>query len=409
MFSLYYRRYSELVEEPSDLTHREFAFTFFDRPGMSRHIVFSSAKEMREFLARNVPQHAYYSSAYYEYPDAERMEEKVWLGADLVFDIDVDHIATPCKAQHDTWHCPNCGASGWGFIESCPKCGNENLKRKTWVCETCISVARDEVIKLLDMLLEDFGFSDSEMFVVFSGHRGFHVHVEGDAVRDLDQDARREIADYVRGVGLEPEAFTVPGRRKNSLKMAAKPDDPGWYGRIARAVLDWVLSLDRASAARVVRGRRVRSLLELSERAREDPMNTDWIEDLELTREEWSRLISLIAREEGVEIDERVTIDIKRLIRLPGTLHGKTGLRVISMSPHEVENIDVLEKARVLSDEEVPITIKSAPKRVLDIDLSNVSGKAKVPLYLSLYLVANGADVELSREPYVAFVKGLVS
>jgi DNA primase catalytic subunit len=32
--------------------------------------------------------------------------------------------------------------------------------------------------------------------VTFSGHRGFHLHLENEDVRNLDQDARRESARY---------------------------------------------------------------------------------------------------------------------------------------------------------------------------------------------------------------------
>ena len=52
------------------------------------------------------------------------------------------------------------------------------------------------------MLENDFGFSADELHVFFSGHRGYHVHVEDEAVRSLDAMARKEIVDYVTGLGL---------------------------------------------------------------------------------------------------------------------------------------------------------------------------------------------------------------
>ena len=405
-FKAYYSRASSLVEEPSEIAQREFAFAFFDRPGMHRHIVFRDAAELRGFVARSVPRHAYYSSAYYRYPDAERMDEKVWLGADLVFDIDVDHIDTPCKALHDSWQCPKCGASGKGFVETCPKCGYENVKRKTWVCETCINVARDEVIKLVEMLTGDFGLSSDEVHVVFSGHRGFHVHVESEVVKELGQDARREIADYVRGMGLEPEAFTVPGPRR-TLRLVAKPEDPGWYGRVARSVLDWILSLDEKSAALIARGRRVRTLVRLAERLRGRAQSADWLEEVELTRAEWLRLLSLVSRAEGAHIDERVTIDVKRLIRLPGSLHGKTGLRVSRLSLYELENVDVIREARVFGDDEIMINAVNVPQKALDVELQAKAAVLKVPLYLLVYLVANGAEIGVLESPPIRLASGI--
>jgi DNA primase small subunit len=38
--------------------------------------------------------------------------------------------------------------------------------------------------------------------VFFSGHRGYHVQIENEVVKTLDAMARKEIVDYVSGLGL---------------------------------------------------------------------------------------------------------------------------------------------------------------------------------------------------------------
>ena len=129
--------------------------------------------------------------------------KKGWLGADLVFDIDADHIPTTCNKIHDEFTCAKCGFCGRGITpEACPICEGTKFETKTWPCELCIESARSEAAKLLDMLKNDFGFSSDELHVFFSGHRGYHVHVENEAVRSLDAMARKEIVDYVTGLGL---------------------------------------------------------------------------------------------------------------------------------------------------------------------------------------------------------------
>src|SRR5512138_1285427 len=77
---------------PPRFDRREFGFMFFDKTFVQRHIGFSSNADLKRFLIQNVPSHAYYSSAYYRAPGAGTMEEKGWLGADLIFDLDADHI-----------------------------------------------------------------------------------------------------------------------------------------------------------------------------------------------------------------------------------------------------------------------------------------------------------------------------
>ena len=52
----------------------------------------SGQQELIDYIKNLIPSHIYYSSAYYEKPDAATMGEKGWCGADLIFDLDADHI-----------------------------------------------------------------------------------------------------------------------------------------------------------------------------------------------------------------------------------------------------------------------------------------------------------------------------
>lgn len=359
-FKSYYGR--TRVPPPPHSEKREYGFQLFGIQGMLRHISFSSENELNEFLRSRVPQHVYYSTALYENPSAPSMSEKVWLGAELVFDIDIDHVDTSCKELHDSWRCKNCGAEGRGQPRTCPLCGSENLERKNWVCDICINAAREEALKLLDFLENDFGVSRDEVRITFSGHRGFHIHAQREDLLGLDQDARREISDYVRGLGLEAELML--SRAKGGLyNFRYSIESPGWPGRIARYVA-----------------------LLLSERTVGNSLP-------ELPKAEWVRLIKLAVEELGAKIDEKVTIDIHRLIRLPGTLHGKTGLKVLGLSASEIEALaaeDILRKALVFGDEEVEVKVENPPSRILFHTIESSSGVIRTPLYLALYLHLNG-------------------
>ena len=145
---------------------------------MVRHKSFVDISDLQIFLGDAVPSDVYHSCAYYENPEAE-MDKKGWLGADLVFDIDADHIPTSCNKIHDEWTCSKCGFSGRGITpEICPICEGLRFDAKTWPCELCLNSAKEETAKLIDMLEKDFGFSYNEMHLFFSGHRGYHVHIE---------------------------------------------------------------------------------------------------------------------------------------------------------------------------------------------------------------------------------------
>ena len=88
-FRRYYSKTN--VTAPGKLDNREFG-VITERGGMWRHLGFASVAELQNFLVKHAPLHAYHSSTYYTKPNARTMDEKGWLGADLIFDLDADHI-----------------------------------------------------------------------------------------------------------------------------------------------------------------------------------------------------------------------------------------------------------------------------------------------------------------------------
>src|SRR5437899_10359407 len=104
------------------------------------------------------------------------MEEKGWKGADLVFDIDADHLDTPCKPSHDSWKCKGCGTVGKGGAPKiCPKCKNDRMDERTWLCEQCLQQAKEERKNLLEMLYSDLGVELSNLRIFFPDHQEYHV------------------------------------------------------------------------------------------------------------------------------------------------------------------------------------------------------------------------------------------
>ena len=203
IFSFLKKRFSDYYKDaklylPDRFGRREWGFMFLGENFMQRHIAFQNQGNLRQFLSQKIPAHVYHSSAYYETPDAKTMSEKNWLGADLIFDIDCDHISTPCKKTHDLWMCLDCSSTGKGETPHlCPKCGGGKLNANRWICERCLEKAKHEALKLTAILEEDFGVSSKTVGAVFSGHRGYHIHVAEKALRRLGSAERKEIVDYV--------------------------------------------------------------------------------------------------------------------------------------------------------------------------------------------------------------------
>ncbi len=387
MFKSYYVKAE--INPPKDFSKREYAFTLTAKGEMIRHKSFDKWADVKDFLIRNAPLHVYYSSAYYLRPDAPDMDAKEWIGADLIFDIDVDHIYTECKEEHDKWSCLNCGFSARGVApDSCPQCSSKRIDSKVWFCEKCLGIAKEETIKLVeDFLISDFGLSPSEIEIVFSGRRGFHIHVESDVVKELDQRARREIVDYVKGIGLQ-----LQSKGKKTL-YAPQLNAPGWHGRIARGVYEFLSSHEISEIAQAINFKNVTKLkeavdyiLSMLEKAKDEwPLKGD-------ARKVWLKAIERVIALKRCEVDERVTTDIKRLIRLPGSLHGKTGLIVLKLKLSDFETFDPFDHAVAFRKGEIKVRVHDMPKiTFLNSEWGPYEEQVvEMPVGLAIYLLCSG-------------------
>ncbi|MGD0028836.1 MAG: DNA primase small subunit PriS [Candidatus Bathyarchaeia archaeon] len=364
-FAQYYQENHCCITVPASMEKREFGFALFEGQ-MLRHNCFREGEELKAFLRTHVPSDAYFSCAYYESPEAD-MDKKGWLGADLIFDIDADHIATPCGKIHDTWSCGTCGFDGKGLVpEKCPICGGQKFDAKAWPCEACLKSAGDETAKLVDMLLDDFGFSEKDVRVFYSGHRGYHVHVEDEAIRTLDVTARKEIVDYVCALGLDT-GFIGPDRKglsKANIPNAPHLDDPGWRGRIAKCMYDLIKKSQREDYTKL--GLKS-NLADTIVRNRETILKS-W-SDVGPYRamkgvgyETWRRITDHCQDFLSAKVDTVVTTDIHRLIRLTGALHGKTGLKKMELPKSNIENFDPFKEAVAFKKGNACVHVSEAPK-----------------------------------------------
>ena len=354
-FRLYYAESVNEVKAPTFVEKREFGFVPFRKEKtMIRHRGFENQKKLQDFIKTFVPSDAYYSSAYYKNPSEEKMAEKGWLGADLIFDIDCDHIQTPCKKEHDSWVCLDCGEVFSSPTKKCLNCGSEKVDEEKWICEECLDAAKKEVLKLLKILEEDFGIPEKTVGIVFSGHRGYHVHVENKDLVKLEAEERKEITDYITGAGL-----------KLNMLQNLDVSKTGWSGRLAKTLYDLCLKKPEELASIGLREKTVKKIVEKRSQILDLLVfggEKGEVEKL-LGKHVWREVFEKAFREASVPIDTVVTTDIHRLIRLPKTLHGKTGFRVVPLSLEKLYEFNPLNDALAFpSDEKIKVKVKNAKK-----------------------------------------------
>ncbi len=187
-----------------DMKHHEFGYQRFDDT-MYRHVVFSSVEEFRLFLMNKIPSDVYCSSAYYDFPGLA-MKDKGFRGADLIFDIDAKDLKLSCRDKHVIYTCVTCGS-----LKNMCRCDVSKVQVQSLACDRCIDAARNEAVKLVSILSDDFGIPDVSVY--FSGNEGFHVHA-GNTYASLDSRQRQEICDYVssRGVKIDSQVTTDVSR-----------------------------------------------------------------------------------------------------------------------------------------------------------------------------------------------------
>ncbi|MFX1419833.1 MAG: DNA primase small subunit domain-containing protein [Promethearchaeota archaeon] len=412
LFNAYYK------EKISDLSivnlfeNREFGFIPWEKQIMIRHIGFNSALNLKNHFITNTPKHAYVSASLYNQPENQDMQGKGYQGCDLIFDIDVDHFYTRCKEDHDIWYCKECGENGRGMVEKCSKCGKLKLKKLTWICDECLDIAKNEIVKLIyTFLIPDFNMDIKKMKITFSGHRGYHLKIEDEKIRTLSSEERREIIDYVTGENISFEILGLQEKGGNIFGFSR--ETIGWPQKIIEKIKD-ILKKSSLEIESLLSDKRTYNL---SQNLIENLLNfkDNFLNIIESNHQNnwtlvgfslnaWIKFLKTIVAEVGIEVDIPVTIDIHRLIRYPGSLHGSTGFKVQEIYHDDLDVFKPLDESNEKLD---PIVFKS--KKIINqkieiiepqVPLTKIKGeswgpykqgeKIEVPHHIAIFLLCKG-------------------
>jgi DNA primase small subunit len=312
-FGQYYRQAP--LWSPPRIRTREWMFIPFGGAPPLRHKSFSDVSQVQRFLSERAMHSCFYSTAYWQRPHELKMADKLWKGADLIFDLDGDHL--PGVTDKDF---P-------GMLEV--------IQDQAWTLWN-------------DFLQPEFGFREDHLQVTFSGHRGFHLHYRDPRLFHLDSEARRELVSHIRGEGVDVQG---------GLARYHDADARGWTERIRNGMDGMIATLQaihRGAESGKGELKRLESALQaLQEREGVTSQRsaaaikrlaelTD--HDGRIQRLKDGRFdvlgnyqglfLNLLKADASVvlgnagETDEVVTIDVRRQIRWPTSLHGKSGMRV---------------------------------------------------------------------------------
>ncbi len=281
-FANFYKR--NLLEVDS-ISQREFGIGTSKKINY-RHKAFSNQRELQNFLVNETPSYISHSVGRFDFPWARPMEKKGLLSADLVFDLD-----------------------------SMPEEGHNYI-----FCNNCIESAKNDTIRLIEeFLVPIFGLSQSDFIIVFSGSKGFHIHVRCAAVQDLSANSRRLLVDYI--TGRDVKLATLLHKK---LVYASESKIPKIYGPGIKSAGWGKYFYEEVVNALTSDSINIRKIKENKQRALQNLENGDW-DFFHSSKTTLEKFLQKTISKHGVQVDSPVTFDVHRLIRVPGTIHGDTG------------------------------------------------------------------------------------
>ncbi|MEM3172380.1 MAG: DNA primase small subunit domain-containing protein [Candidatus Nitrosotenuis sp.] len=356
-FKKYYFEHFDLIRTPPNPQMREFGYQKFNS-GMNRHISLKSDKELHLMLMTNIPSDVYCSNARYSFPNLP-MAEKDWQGADLIFDIDAKDLNLPCRTGHTCKICTDC-KNVFLAEPQCPACNSTKHEKTSVLCTDCISATKNEVRKLIAILVTDLGIKKDDIAIYFSGNEGFHVYVTNSEYEKLESRERSDLVDYIMFKGVMPETF---GAKASDFAKSKFPDldEKGWPGRMAKELFG-----SKSNRAKVSKQLISEGYLALKKR------------------------IDALQKSIGVQIDPNVTIDVHRIFRLGGTINSKSGLT--KMACFDIAKFNPGVDACLIDGDAVavtascPVTFKLKNKKFGPYKKERV----EVPKYAAVYMICKG-------------------
>lgn len=297
----------------SNFPNREFGFVNHNGR-FYRNLSFENPKALKDFLIDRAPLHAYVGAVYDNPASRDNpIHSLEWKGHELVFDIDLDEYDAVRK------HVCDCQ----GADQVCTRC---------W---QLVNLA----ISIIDETLR-FDFGIKKIIWLFSGRRGVHGWAIDEIGYTLNQEQRMSIINYLTVIHGEDEKARVQDRNKFP---------PDFRKRIEHNVFDYFLKHARHKDLLSIginssRASNIRGQLKQQEGKIDDTLRRSFNKDLARINKYDEILRRWVPR-----IDHKVSIDLRRLLRMPSSIHGKTGKIARVMDPAEIFRFNPEEEPSIFT------------------------------------------------------------
>lgn len=281
----------------SNFQNREFGFVVGDNKFV-RNISFSSTDKLKEYMVQNSVKHAYVGAVYDQPPSKNNPIQKIkWKSREFIYDIDID--------EYDLVR--TCGCHGDVY------------------CKDCWSLVQEAAIFIDKTMKDDFGFKDIIWF--FSGRRGVHGWVMDKVTREFDQEQRVAILNYLTFIHDEKRSQSI-----EEIPNEAKPLRNRIYALVAKAFLEKTTPETlKEIGISINKAKEIIERVKTIENFDHNQYNILIPNDTNIRR----KLSDEFIIRRYPRIDRKVTMDTRRVSRMPYSVHGKTGQIAI-----EIKDVD---------------------------------------------------------------------
>jgi len=392
-FSSFYRE--NFIDSVPEIERREFGYGEYGKKIIARHYSFGSAKEFNSFLREKTPFYVSYSPAFYDFPDKRPMERKKYLKSDIIYEFDADDLKTECKQKHDSWKCRECKAEGKGLVERCPSCGSAT-ETTEWVCDECLEATKKQTLKLINFLENDFNFTEG-ISVNFSGGKGYHLHLRSEKIQGLNANARIELVDFLTAQEIDLEQL---GFVYSNKKMLCPMESTafGWSKKILFSLKNMIEKdeAEKIAALGNARVSTIKKILEKKELVLKGMQNGFLFP---VTRADdssknfWESLLSNLVEKEKLFLDRQTSVDLAKIIRVPNTIHGSTGLTATEFEREKLMKFNPLKESIIFSTNPLKVFVRTAPKFSLGGENFGPfeEQETDLPEFAAIYLMARNS------------------
>ena len=421
LLTLFKEYYSKASLEVDSIPRREFAFMTWDGR-MIRHQAHNNEESILEFAQQRAPKAIYASLSKY---------------------LDPSH-RLPKNVDRKTVNCQECGESykADGNNPPCPSCGVQNEKadintkdRRAMTLafdidygdipghtkrspKENLGAAARSTINLVNLLTKDLGFDQQSIHITFSGQKGFHIRVATENHplfshhAATDEFVRKTLINYVSGYSFKPMDFLLVTAHAHSANTwHLKNYSSGWGKRFNESI-EYIIKMAFGD------DETFRSVLEMYMPWHEDKERKGTKKSLpsakviegfksacvkhgesilkghnirEMGDANATRLMSFALARARLRyasfVDSKVTADKARVLRIPGSIHGGSGM--VCCTVPSVEHLNDMSwildlQAELLGDEEVEVSISKVANTLYGV---YEPGEHKVPKNVAISML----------------------